>query len=267
MNSSKVLKDGSNTWYISKNWILLDAPQVSEPWLKYRQGRGTGSVMGTILGHGNQSFGTPDSELKYLSGQETKVFSEKSLIAMKQGNLREPLARDWYMDKFKLISVELGILFPTWETRIGASIDGLVIDPKRLMKQVDEYNPGELVELADGILEIKSPMRMYYPLIRYLNTTMPIPNTEERSDLMVYERFYSHIWHKHFDQMQQGMAVTRKPWCDYLVYAEQGIFIQRVHYCHNYFVKRMLEPARKYFDERLDPILGDYRVPLPSMQE
>lgn len=259
-----VLKHESDTWYVSALWILLDAPQVGESWLKYRQGRGTGSVMGSILGHSN--FGTPESELKYLSGQEVKVFNEKSMAAMKQGNIREPFARDWYMNTFNLLSVELGIVFPTWETRMGASVDGLAIDSRRLIKPLEEYNPADLIELADGILEIKSPVKMYYPLIRYMEGSRAVPNDDEINDPMVYEKFFSHIWHTHFDQMQQGMAVIRKSWCDYIVYANEGIFVQRIPYCHRYFIERMLEPARKYFDERLDPIVGDYRIPLPKME-
>lgn len=267
--SSILSLDGDITWYHHPDWILLDAPQTSDTWLKYRQGRGTGSIVGYIAGHGSNhpmfEDSNPDHQVLYLSGQKEKVFSDQSKKNMLNGQIREPYARDHYCKLYNVISLEVGIIFPTWDTRIGASVDGLVISPDRLTQPVDKYSPAQLIELADGILEIKAPGKMYYPLRNYVKSAMKLPTAEQVIDDPNAYDYYRHIWQTHFDQMQQGMAVLRKPWCDYVVYAPEGVFHQRIPYCHQYYLQQVLAPVQTFLNERLDPILTDgWRHPLPT---
>ena len=107
---------------------------------------------------------------------------------------------------------------------------------------------------------------MYWPLIKYSKGNMYQPSQVLiGGDAEVYEHYYNHIWHTHFDQMQQGMAVLRKPWCDYVVYTPESIYYQRIPYCHNYFIQRLLNPTRQFLNDKLDPNLSNgHRLPLPS---
>ncbi len=263
--SATIEETSDYTWYQGEQWILLDAPQTSPPWFDSRKGRVTGSINGACCGRSKFPDSSPEDQVQYLNGSKVKQFSEESKYNMRQGQLREPLARDWYCQKFNKICVEGRIVFPLWETRIGASVDGIVIDKSKVTKPLKEYNPPELIKLAEGILEIKAPKKMYWYLTNYVNTEMHQPNsTIIAGDAQVYKHYYSHIWQTHFDQMQQGMVVLRKPWCDYVVYAPEGIYYQRIPYCHRYFIKYILEPVREFLDKKLDPTLpAGYRLALP----
>ncbi len=181
-------------------------------------------------------------------------------------------------------------MLPRWESRIGASVDGLVIDPQLLTRswpagvnlaslEIDPqpllsiYSLPELVNMAEGILEIKSPVRMYRPLTNYIAsqqlkqeqgiTTIPPQTASTNPD--IHRQFFSHIWQTHFDQMQQGMAVLRKSWCDYVVYTPKQMFCQRIPYCHQYYLQQLLGPIRFFLDSRIDPFLPvGRRWPLPD---
>lgn len=251
------------SWHYRSHYILLDAPQTSELWFKYRQGRVTGSKTGALVGH--SSFSTSVEEVEYLLGNKEKIFTEAQKYNMAIGTIREPYARVWYNKTYNVYSIEIGIVFPTWDTRLGASVDGVVISPHKMSKDPKEYSEIELLEMADGILEIKSPKSMYRPLMTYLQTPMILPNSKcIEEDIYIYENYFNHIQQTHFDQMQQGMAILDKPWCDYVVYAPQGIFRQRVPYCRNYFVLRLLHPIQKLLNENVDTRLkDDWRCPIP----
>nr|QBK90883.1 MAG: YqaJ-like recombinase [Pithovirus LCPAC201] len=252
-------------WIKGKLWWLLDEPQTSPAWHLYRQGRATGSVFGYCAGHGNPRFSTPEEEKLYLSGRKKKTFTEKQLKAMAIGVKREPIARDKYIKDTGKIAIEVGLVIPVWETRIGSSVDGIVIDPSSLEKSIQDYSKLELIEKAEGILEIKSPGKLYFPLrSRYCQRQLlkqrgiPIldPSSEEiTKESQAWKKYFSHLYQTHFDQMQLGMAVLRKPWADYMVYAPDGIYLERIPYCHQYFIDQLLKPVRNFLQNDLDPIL------------
>ena len=252
-------------WVKGKLWWLLDEPQTSPAWHLYRQGRVTGSVFGYCAGHGNPRFSTPEKEKLYLSGRKKKTFTEKQRKAMAIGVMREPIAREKYVKDTGKIAIEVGLVIPTWETRIGSSVDGIVIDPSSLRKPVEKYSKLELIEKAEGILEIKSPGKLYPPLrSKYRQRRLleqrgiPIlnPTPEEiTQESQVWKKYFNHIYQTHFDQMQLGMAVLRKPWADYMVYAPDVIYRERIPYCHQYFIDQLLNPVRDFLQNSLDPIL------------
>lgn len=265
-------------WYSTDLWWLLDEPQTSPPWHLYRRGRPTGSIFGYCAGHGNPKFSTPEEEVLYLSGQKEKTFTRKQLKAMAKGVEGEPIVRNRYSRETNKISIEVGLVIPTWELRIGSSVDGIIIEPSVLTKPVEDYSLVELIQKAEGILEIKCPGKLYPSLrskywnIRLLKsrgTPIILPTGQELSqDSEAWKNYYSHIYQTHFDQMQLGMAVLRKPWADYVVHAPDGIYRERISYCHRYFIDQLLNPVRSFLDERLDPVLSaDWRKPLPTLME
>lgn len=126
---------------------------------------------------------------------------------MLRGIKLEPVARQLYCQRRNVIVREVGIATPKWDPRIAASLDGEV-------------------EGTNGSIEIKCPFRMYAPLY------------EQKEDM-------SHIYPSHYAQMQGGMAICEKDWCDYIVYsqAEQEMYVERVyrnkHYWDNILYPRI----------------------------
>nr|QBK91173.1 MAG: YqaJ-like recombinase [Pithovirus LCPAC202] len=265
-------------WVKHKLWWLLDEPQTSPAWHLYRRGRATGSIAGYCAGHGNPRFSTPEEEKLYLSGRKKKTFTEKQLKAMAIGVEREPIARDKYMKDTGKIAIEVGLVIPTWETRMGSSVDGIVIDPSCLTKSVEEYSKLELIEKAEGILEIKSPGKLYQPLrskfyqtqlLKQHNIPILSPSSGEiTNESHAWKKYFNHIYQTHFDQMQLGMGVLRKPWADYMVYAPDGIYLERIPYCHKYFIHQLINPVREFLKNDLDPILpAGWRQPILLTQQ
>jgi hypothetical protein len=100
------------------------------------------------------------------------------------------------------------------------------------------------------------------------NYKLETTREEIEKDPLIWEKKMNHIYQTHFDQMQLGMAVLRKPWADYLVYAKDGIYSERIPYCHGYFINRLLTPTREFLDQKLDPILEPgWRSSLPPISE
>ena len=64
--------------------------------------------------------------------------------------------------------------------------------------------------MTSGMIEIKCPENMYSKLkIHQL----------KKENHWVPDRFYhQHIYTTHYDQMQGCMALTKKAWCDYVVF-------------------------------------------------
>lgn len=144
-------------WIESDDWILLNVEQGSDLWHQYKRGRVTGTVVYNINGHGGTFNGvktSPDDEVLYSNGSKKKVFDEVQLHNMAQGVLREPLARAEYCRIYQVQAVEVGLVMPKIDVRFGSSVDGIVIS-------TEADNLKDLVEQAAGIIEIKSPVRMY----------------------------------------------------------------------------------------------------------
>lgn len=205
------------------------APQGDEEWLKVKVGRASTSVSGALVG--KSSFETAEEAGQYLAGYKEKEFSEKSKYVMSHGTNTEPEARNWYCNTYKCDVVERGLIVPKWDPTLGASVDGDVIG-------------------TDGIIEIKCPLKMYGPIKRYMdhisNGWKPPKN------------YYDHIWSTHFSQVQHGMAVMGKKWCDYVVYCttDGSIFTQRIPFIEEYWVQhyaKLKENYSKYVVPYLKP--------------
>lgn len=196
-----------NPWVDYGNYFMSNIPQSDPQWKELRHHRLTASNFGTAAGR--SAFKTPEELSLIIKGEKEETFSPESLKAMEHGTLTEPEARKWYEEKYKCLVREVGLAIPKWDFRIGASLDGEVI-----------CSDGN----SDGNIEIKCPKKMYSILIEFrkaldLNWTPP--------------RFFNdHIFRTHYDQMQGGLAITRKKWCDYIVYCkeENDIFVWRVEW-------------------------------------
>ena len=224
-------------WRDCGEYYLYDTEQGEPDWLLVRIGRPSGSSSGYLIGHGNPNFGTPDDAALEIAGVKKKEFTLQQLEAMAHGTKMEPYGRDWYAGTNGVQVVELGFVTPKWDLEIGVSIDGDVLG-------------------TDGIIEIKCPKKMYYPLANYM--------AKQSRGMFLDKNDFSHIWKTHYDQMQLGMAVLNKKWCDYVVYCtpENKVFTQRVPFDEAYWKDEMYPAIRTALEEKIKPHLTGMKFPL-----
>jgi len=179
---------------------------------------------------GNYNIPTQQETAEYIAGIKEKIFTKEQQDRMDYGTKNEEYARKWYTQQNECIVKEMGFAIPKFDLRIGVSLDGLVLN-------LDETE-------TDGIIEIKCPQKMYKPL--KLRKEGRLPHTEE----------YDHIWRSHYDQMQMGMAVFNKKWCDYIVFCipENNVYIERVFF-NQYYWNKVMKLLDDFIITYLNPAL------------
>jgi hypothetical protein len=207
-------------------WVNTE-PQGSDAWKRLRN-RPTASKFGCIAGRSR--FSTPEKTARVMVGLDKEDFTEEAIARMNRGTLNEPIARDWYCRTRNVQVEEVGLAVPKWDVMIGASLDGDVKLPNG--------------QSGDGMIEIKCPDRMYGPLDDY---------TEQlREGWQPPPGYHDHIWSSHYDQMQGCMAITKKRWCDYIVYCpnESRVFVERILFNEDHWLG-VLYPALQRFNQNL----------------
>jgi hypothetical protein len=199
-------------------WECL-APQKSEEWKNARRGRCNGTDTGPLAGV--SSFKTPEETGKIIAGIVEPVFLEKNLEYMNHGNKTEPICRAWYEKKYKCKVLERGLCVPKWDITIGTSIDGDIIG-------------------QNGLLEIKCPTKMYGAILKYMDAVS--------SGWKPPTNYYDHIFPTHFAQMQQGMRILNRDFCDYVIYSTSTsqVFTQRVFFDPIYWGKHYSTIKQNY---------------------
>ena len=253
-------------WAEYSDYYTYDVPQRDPSWLLVKIGRPSGSTLGYCLGH--STFNTPeeaaldiccmrynilpdgsiDSKIPIILGK--KIKSEESKRIMGLGTDTEPIAREWYANETKTLCEEVGYCVPKFDQRLGVSIDG---DVKNL-----DGPP------TDGMIEIKCPEHMYKPIKEHLAnesfskkyTAIQLPDKPLKEYKKDYNDYYYYIWQTHYDQMQMGMAIMNKKWCDYIVYALDGDrYIERIYFDKIYW-GILYEEIDKFIKEKVDSLLG-----------
>lgn len=229
-------------WTEYETYWISDDEQGSQAWLNTRKCRLTQSNTGAALGH--SSFSTPYEVAQVAAGVLVKEFSQKTIDIMHHGTITEPLAREWYEKRYKCQVIERGLAIPKWNKYLGASVDGEVVGIWN--ESTQSYD-----ECCDGIIEIKCPQRMYYPL-------------KEHNKLLaqgiVFDKYcHGHIWDSHYDQMQGNMLILNKKWCDYIVYCtpEQSIYYERVHFNKKYCDDVLYPGMTDFIENKLKPLLTE----------
>ena len=262
-----------------EGFYLYEENQRNPGWHLVRIGRPSGSTVGACVGHSN--FGNQDDTALEICGIKKKVFDEKSLARMNHGVEFEDTARDFYENKIVrdyyerttgLKVKELGYIIPSWDLRIGVSLDGeieiLNNDNKvetmkedgeievKIESKVEEDNKIEKeskveednkTERENGIIEIKCPQKMYEPLKGAIQT--------RKMGFKISG--YSHIPITHYDQMQLGMAIRKRSFCDYIVYctSSDSVFTQRIPFNLEYWSKSFYPTISWFCDNKIKPNL------------
>lgn len=151
---------------------------------------------------------------------------QKQSAAMAYGVRTEPAVRDWYKEDTGLQVEELGLAVPKWELRIGGASDGYIAS-----------SPD-----GPGIIEIKCPRAMYQPLVRHL---------QELEEGKVFPSgYHEHIWRSHYSQMQGCMKILAVQWCDYIVYCEPQMYVERVPFNAEYWDTFLAVYIEKHLAEK-----------------
>jgi hypothetical protein len=237
----------SYDWIDRGSYILCPAPQgnrIHAPSsYSCSHKRLTASIVGMALGH--STFSTPLDLAREMLGSERSPIAPEQRQFIDHGVSTEPLARDWYCRVHKSTVKEVGVAIPKWDNRISAAVDGIV------MKSDGTE--------SDGIIEIKCPQRFYASL-----ESAPAPTgVETQSEQSPHQTttvplgtgsppcYHDHIFRTHYDQMQLGMKILNKLWCDYIVYStsDNRMYVERVPYSQSYWATIMQPGIDKFFDE------------------
>lgn len=215
-----------------------DLEQGSPEWLAARLGIVTASVVGKFI--------TPKT-VKVASNDESRGLTAQ-LVAeritgwadptwinadMQRGHDVEPIARDWYAERYGVTVDELGFMvreFPMpWDSR-------------ELVRSVDEptptyrigYSPDGLVG-TDGLIEVKAP-RAKAHLQTHVAGKVPL---------------------HHLAQIQAGLLVADRQWCDFIsFYCGMPPFVKRVERDEAW--GEVIREAVEKFEHAAEEMQADY---------
>lgn len=224
-------------WKDHGSYYTYEDSQRTIGWKQARMGRVTGSIISSCIGNTeyfNQE--TPEDIAKQIAGIKDKQFTPEAQARMDYGTIHESDARNWYALSYTLVNsskdqvrvIEKEFAVPKFDPRIGMSPDGMVI----------------INEVEVGLIEIKCPQSFYRSLDIYLRNGRPRTSR------------YEHIYRSHYDQMQMGMAIFDKEWCDYIVYCipENKVFLERVYRNRDYW-DDIYRRVKIFIENILTPIL------------
>lgn len=250
-------------WKDYGSYYVYEGEQRSIGWKQARTGRVTGSVVTTCVNGSNYNGVkvTPQDVAEEIAGVKKKSEDPIELgnintnedyasmmhkIAIKNrvdqrnetsknnknyGTNNEDTVRKWYASVTNTTVKEVGLAVPKFDLRLGMSPDGIVFE-----KDNETF--------GIGLIEIKCPQKFYKPLQEFLDKGRP------------YTDEYTHIWRSHYDQMQMGMAVFDKEWCDYIVYCipENQFFMERVFRNRKYW-DDFYSKVKIFIETTLEPLL------------
>lgn len=173
--------------------VYANLEQGSEEWHAARRGMVTASVVGKLITTKTLKPASNDDSrnlVKLLAAERITGWTDPTYMNddMWRGVECEPIARDFYSEKYAPVDEVGFIVLETEKYRLGYSPDGLVGDA--------------------GLIEVKSP-RAKGHLSTIVAGTPPIA---------------------YMAQMQCGLMVTGRQWCDYISwYGGMPMFVHRVY--------------------------------------
>lgn len=228
--------ESSADWQIQSSsgstYWLHQHPQRSRQWHQERY-RLTASIFSSIV-HPTAYHG-PDDVIASSEARRSGVpisIDLFSKLVMDAGTINEPVARSWYEHLTGFRVEEVGLAVPTWDTRLGASVDGIVTTPD-----------------GCGLIEIKSPSTLY-PALRDDDAYR-----EWSSDLQGPPT-YPHVRRSHYDQIQGCLAILGLDWCDYVVYGHHDhlIYIERIPRDPEYWSQVMYPKICQFLNDHPDVV-------------
>ncbi len=122
---------------------------------------------------------------------------------------------------------------------LGATPDGTVYDPSNTQQPF-------------RFLEVKCPysQRDHTPIEAYASSGFccdVLSHSDGRQTLQLRRG------HRYFAQVQGQMTVGERPWCDFVVFTNKGISMERVAFDEDYWQQTLLPALEAFFDNCLGP--------------
>ena len=202
-------------------------------WHQLHNGRVTSSIFGDVILR--KATTSPDNLIRRIMGYTDHIMTK----AMKWGLANESRAQDAYVKHCesagKVVSIiPSGLsLYPS-HSYLGASGDGWVCQG------------GNCV----GMLEIKCPFSLDNEDV---TTTTPVALAgnpkfclEKRAEIPKLK-----TTHKYYYQVQGELAITGMAWCDFVIWTEGGLFVQRVPFDEDLWQSVMLPKLVQFYSEHV----------------
>lgn len=209
----------------------------SSLWFSARRYRLTASIFGRIY----QMLPTthPDSLVKQLL--QSNQFSTK---ATEWGKKNEPVALEKYKDhQMKsghndLIISKAGFVVCEDQPFLGASPDSYVFDPS-CVKQF-------------GLAEVKCPYK-YRELApedaaKEADFCCTLLTQTDGTVTVVLKQN-----HAYYCQVQGQLAITNRKWCDFVVFTNKGLSVERINYDSEFWENKLLPKLTLFYDKCFCP--------------
>ena len=69
--------------------------------------------------------------------------------------------------------------------------------------------------------------------------------------------------HQYFAQIQGQMAVTGRLWCDFCIYTEEGVHVERIRFCEAFWTRMLPKLKTLYMNSLLPALLKASVQPSP----
>ncbi len=210
----------------------------SSLWYSARRYRLTASVFGKVF----QRLPTtpPDSLVKNLL--HPQQFKTK---ATEWGREQEPIALKSYVDHQTstghagLVAVRAGFVVCEDPPFLGASPDAYVHE----MDAVEQF----------GLAEIKCPYKY-----RDLSPEDAAKNSDfccTLGTLAGRKTLHLKRSHQYYSQVQGQLAITQRRWCDFVIYTNQGISVERISFDSEFWLDQLLLKLINFYDNCLCPAI------------
>ena len=224
---------------------------VNDEWYKAREHRITASVFGDVLSR------KPSTKPDVLVTRIIRKGRDLDTPALRYGREMEEVALQAYTSKMNGnghpgLSVErCGFFISLAHPFLGGSPDAIINDPTF---------PDPI-----GFAEVKCTFK-YRSLTPEEASTKPdfcCANDDGQPRLKKK--------HKYFAQVQGQMAIGRKQWCDFIIYTEKGLSVERIPFSEEFWVGEALPKLVEFFEccvgpEIVDPI-SKYGKPMRDLRE
>ena len=200
----------------------------SPAWFSARRYRLTASSFGKVVHR--LSTTPPDALVKQLLHPH-----QFSSTATEWGKQYEPVALQAYIDQTGVVVTKAGFVISTEYPFLGASPDGYVHD--------------SVATEQSGLVEIKCPYK-------FRNQTPE--NAASDSSFycsLVGECLQLKVGHNYYCQIQGQMAVTKRSWCDFVVYTTRGIAVERLYFDPGFWSDTMLPKLADFYNNCLCPAI------------
>ena len=193
----------------------------STKWQQSRVGRVTASRFGDVLLR--QSLPSESFINSFFNNKEYTTMP----VQINHGIKNEVKARNAYCSRTGFTVYKCGLVVNPSVPWLGASPDGLVKDPA-------EQN-------SFGLLEIKCPYTQRFSTVEDACSDSSFFAEIKSGSVTLKEN------HKHFFQIQGQMALSKIPWCDFVIYTHCNFTIQRIRFNDNLWNDMQMKLTEFYF--------------------